>query len=548
MSQPIRFGAYRFEPHTGRLWNGADEIRITPRAAAVLDVLTRQAGQPVTRQQLFASVWKDTVVGDDALATCIQELRRALEDDARQPLYIETRHRLGYRFVASLVPATPDPAAGATPVATAGDSAAIAVLPFTDMSAERDQDFFCEGLAEELIDALTHVEGLRVASRSASFQFRGPGVDVREVGRQLRISALLEGSVRKAGDRLRITVQLIDVASGYHKWSQRFERPMGDVFAIQDEIAETVATTLRGGAVSERERHGLRRPETATEPYEFYLRGRQSLHRMQRADLENSRLMFERAISLDRRYAPAWAGVATVHAVLFEWWGAHDEDLQEADLASRTAMELAPQLADAQLARGLVLTLFRRYDEAERYFEAAARINPNLFDAYYCQARACFARGEIARSAELFHKASDLRREDFQSPALEAQSLMMLGRVEEAHEAHLESIARGEHALALSPFDRRALAIVSLDLFSVGERERAFEWSKRSLELDPDDMSALVCAACLHARAGMKDEAIQILERVFARGWGKRDWVEHDPDYDSLRDDPRFIQLVAKLK
>ncbi len=124
----------------------------------------------------------------------------------------------------------------------------------------------------------------------------------------------------------------------------------------------------------------------------------------------------------------------------------------------------------------------------------------------------------------------------------------MLGRIEEAHEAHLESIARAEHALALSPHDQRALAIVSLDLCSVGERERAFEWSKRSLELDPDDMSALVCAACLHARAGMKDEAIQILERVFARGWGKRDWIEHDPDYDSLRDDPRFIQLVAKLK
>jgi tetratricopeptide (TPR) repeat protein len=306
--------------------------------------------------------------------------------------------------------------------------------------------------------------------------------------------------------------------------------------------------TLRGGAVSDRERHGLRRPETATEPYECYLRGRQSLHRLQRADLENSLAMFERAISLDRRYAPAWAGVATVHALLFEWWGARDEDLQEADRASRTAMELAPQLADAQLARGLVLTLFRRYEEAEQHFEAAALINPNLFDAYYYQARACFARGEIARSAELFRKASAVRTEDFQSPALEAQSLKMLGRHEEARQASLESIARAEQALGLNPFDRRALALVSLALFSMGERERAFEWSKRSLDLGPDDMSALVCAACLHARAGQKDEALQILERVFARGWGKRDWIEHDPDYDSLRDDPRFQRLLARLK
>ena len=537
MTQPLHFGAFRFEPAAGRLWNGPAEVRITPRAAAVLEVLVRHAGEPVTKQALFAAVWKDTVVSDDALATCIQELRKALDDDAKQPLYIETRHRQGYRFVASLV-------AAAAPV----DVAAIAVLPFTDMSPERDQDYFCEGLAEELIDALTHVAGLRVASRSASFQFRGPGVDVREAGRQLRVGALLEGSVRNAGDRLLFTVQLFDVESGYHKWSQRFERPMGDVFAIQDEIAEAVATNLRGGAVSERERHGLRRLETAAEPYECYLRGRQSLHRLQLADLENSRRLFEQAISLDRRYAPAWAGVATVHAILFEWWGAHDEDLREADRASRTAMELAPELADAQLARGLVLSLLRQYDEAGQHFEAAARINPNLFDAYYYQARACFARGEIARSAELFQKASDVRREDYQSPSLLEQSLTMLGRVEEARAAALECIVRAEAALTLQPTDRRALALGSLALYSIDDRQRAFEWSRRSLELDPEDMSALVCAACLHARAGLKNEALQMLERVFARGWGKRDWVENDPDYDSLRDDPRFRKLLEKLK
>lgn len=536
MTQPIHFGEFCFEPAAGRLWRGTAEVRITPRAAAVLEVLIGHAGEPVTKQALFASVWKDSVVSDDALATCIQELRKALDDDPKQPRYIETRHRLGYRFVAPLV------------TAAAVDVAAIAVLPFTDMSPGRDQDYFCEGLAEELIDALAHVEGLRVASRSASFQFRGPGVDVGEAGRQLRVGALLEGSVRKAGDRLRITVQLIDVASGYHKWSQRFERPVGDVFAIQDEIAEAVATTIRGGAVSEHERHGLRRPETAADAYECYLRGRQSLHRLQCADIENSLRLFERALSLDRRYAPAWAGVATAHALLFEWWGAHDENLLEADRASRTAMELAPDLADAQLARGLVLTLLRRYDEAEQHFGAATRINPNLFDAYYYQARACFARGEIARSAELFRKASDVRREDYQAPTLLAQSLRMLGRPEEAREASLESIVRAKATLALCPNDRRALALGSLSLYAVGDRERAFEWSKRSLDLDPDNMSALVCAACLHARAGLKNEAIQILERVFARGWGKRDWVENDPDYDVLRDDPRFRQLVAKLK
>ena len=191
-----------------------------------------------------------------------------------------------------------------------------------------------------------------------------------------------------------VTVQLIDVASGYHKWSQRFERKVGDVFAIQDEIAASVATTLRGGAaLSQREQRALRRPHTSAEPYEYYLRGRQSLHRMRQPDLEQSRRMFEGAIELDADYAPAWAGLATVHALLYEWWGSNDEDMHRADRASQIALELAPDLADAHFARGFALSLHRRYDEAQIHFELAARINPNLFDAYHYDGRAAFARG-----------------------------------------------------------------------------------------------------------------------------------------------------------
>src|SRR5262245_22197524 len=282
MNQLVSFGPYRFEPQTARLWSDAAEIRLTPKAAAVLGLLVGRAGQPVTKQELFASVWSNTVVSDDALVTCIQELRKALGDDAKQPRYIETRHRSGYQFVAALAPQTP--------VAVATDEvAAIAVLPFVDMSPGRDQDYFCEGLAEELIDALTHVEGLRVAARSSSFQFRDPGVDVKEAGRQLGVDSLLEGSVRKAGNRLRITVQLIDTATAFHKWSERFDRELDDVFAVQEEIACTVASMLRGGEISGREKHALRRAHTASDVYEYFLRGRQSLHHLTRPALAQSR-------------------------------------------------------------------------------------------------------------------------------------------------------------------------------------------------------------------------------------------------------------------
>ena len=547
MEHGVNFGDYRFDFETGRLWSGEREVRLTPKASAVLKVLVTHAGKPVTKEELFASVWNDTVVSDDALTSCVQELRRALADDSKQPRFIETRHRRGYRFIAQLTEATTAERVADSPLSTQ-DISAIAVLPFADMSPDRSQDYFCEGLAEELINALTHVDGLRVASRTASFQFRAAGADVHEVGRHLGVGTLLEGSVRKAGDRLRVTVQLIEVATGYHRWSRRFDRMLDDVFAIQDEIAESVATSLRGSVLTGREKQALLRPQTAVGAYEYYLRGRQHLPRLTRPHLETSGEMFERAIELDAGYGPAWAGLAMAHATLYEWYGAKEDDLVTAERASQRALELAPDLAEAHVARGCVLSLSGRYEEAAREFEAAIRLNPNLFDAYYYFARTSFACGEIERSAELFRKAADVRQEDFQSPMLLGQSLRMLGRHDEGLDASREGLRRAEHVLVLNPVDGRALSLGSVHLLVDGQPARAIEWSQRALELYPDDMSTLINGACLRARLGQKQEALALLERVFARGWGKRDWVEHDPDYDILRDDPRFKRLFAKLK
>lgn len=440
---------------------------------------------------------------------------------------------------------------GAAPHASRAETAAqpsIAVLPFLDMSPDRDQDYLCEGLAEELINALVNVEGVRVTARSASFQFNAAGADLREIGRRLGVETLLEGSVRKAGDRLRITVRLVDVAAGDNRWSRRFDRDTGDIFEIQDEIAESVVASLRGAVLTHREREALLRPQTRTEAYELYLRGRQHLARLTKPDLETARQMFTQALELDPEYGPAWAGLAALHATLYEWFGASDEDLAQADQASRRGLEVSPDVAEAHAARGFALSLLRRYDDAAEVFEEAIRLNPNLFDVYYYFARASFARGDIERANELFRHAAEVRPEDFQSTSLRAMTLRMLGRGEEAREVVRESIRRAEYMLTLNPADARALALGSTDLFEDGQLDRAMEWSRRSIELYPDDMSVLVNAACLRAKAGLKEEALDLLERVFARGWGKRDWVEHDPDYDSLRDDPRFQAMLAKLK
>jgi adenylate cyclase len=432
MEPQITFGSFRFEPASARLWENDAEVRLTRKAALVLAALLERPGAPVSKQDLFASVWRGTVVSDDALVTCVQELRRALRDDSKQPVYIETRHRLGYRFAAPVTGAsTATEPAQAAPQKPRPEAKTIAVLPFADMSPERDQDYLCEGLAEELIDALTHIEGLRVVARTSSFQFRG-NHDLSAVGQKLGVGSLLEGSVRKSGDRLRITVQLIDIATGFHKWSKKFDLSASDVFAVQDEIAATVATLLRGDAPNARELRGIHRQPTAIETYEWFLRGRQRMHNWGQQEFLEARSLYERAIGLDAGYAPAWAGLATVHALMFEWCGSKDEDLQAADRASRIAMELAPELADANLARGYTLSNQRQYTEARRHFEAATRINPNLFDAYYYYGRAAFAAGDIEKSIELWHRAAEVRREDFESPMFEAQAMRRLGRIEES--------------------------------------------------------------------------------------------------------------------
>ena len=547
MDQSVRFGGtFRSDIATGRLWSGDGEVRLTPKAAEVLKELVTHAGAPVSKESLFATVWNGVAVSDDALISCVQELRRALKDDPRRPRFIETRYRRGYGFVAAL---TPVPAEGAADAPLSPPAiTSIAVLPFVDMSPARDQGYFCEGIAEELMTSLSQIAGLRVTARAASFHFRQTGGDVREIARHLGITALLDGSVRKADHHLRVTVQLVDVASGHQHWSERFDRTMADVFAMQDEIAQHVARRVGGGLFNGAERQRLIRPQTSAVAYEYYLRGRQQLVQMTQTSLARSVELFRQAIECDPHYGPAFAGLATVHATLYEWFGANDADLSGAEDASRRALEEAPDLAEAHMARGCALALSRRYAEAARAFEDAIARNPQSFDSYYYFARTAFAAGEVGRSAELFRQASEVRLEDCQSPILGGQSLQMVGRVDEGRAASREGVRRAERMLALNPGDVRALSIGSIGLFADGQHVRAMEWSQRALELNPDDTSALVCAACVRIRAGLREQALVLLERVFEHGRGKRDWIAHDPDYDTLRGDPRFERLLAKLK
>ena len=419
----------------------------------------------------------------------------------------------------------------------------IAVLPFTNMSNDPEQEYFCDGISEEIINALAQLDNLRVIARTSAFSFKGKNLDVREIGKSLDVKTLLEGSVRKAGNNLRITTKLLKVSDASHLWSNRYDRVLEDVFSIQENIAENVAIALQG-VLTNKEKEAIRRPETIIEAYEYFLKGRQFFHQLA---LKEAKRMFSKAIELDPGYAPAYAGLADAHSWLYEWEGSDDADLEAAEKNSKKALLLAPNLSESHSARGFVLSLGKRYDEAEREFEEAIRLNINSYDAYYYYGRSCFARGQIQRSAELFRNASEVRREDFQSILLLAQSLRMLGK-EQTHETLLDGINRAKKQLELNPTDRRALSLTSGSLFDIGEREQAFQWINKALDLYPEDAGVLINAACLFAKDGDTEKALGTLEMAFGKGFGKKAWIEHDPDYDSIRDEPRFQSLLNKLR
>src|SRR6185312_14207730 len=311
----------------------------------------------------------------------------------------------------------------------------IAVLPFANLSGDAEFEYFSEGIAEEIINALTQLPGLRVAARTSSFAFRGPAIQLTEVGAKLKVATVMEGSVRKAGNRLRVTAQLIKVADGYHLWSERYDRNLEDVFAVQDEIAESVVRALRV-VLTDEEKRAIERPHTDNvEAYEFYLRGRQFFYQFREKGLQFARRMFNRAIEIDPGYARAYAGIADCSSQLYKYWDASTANLEQAESASRKALELAPDLAEAHAARGFALTLSGSHEEANREFEAAIRLDPKLYEGYLYYGNGRFAEGKLAEAAKLFEQAAAVRTEDYQAPGLAGLCYSGLGQEKEAHAA-----------------------------------------------------------------------------------------------------------------
>jgi TolB-like protein/Flp pilus assembly protein TadD len=432
------------------------------------------------------------------------------------------------------------------PSAPAQDQKSVAVLYFDNASSMKDDEYFRDGITEDIITELSKINQLQVFSRSEVIVFRDKPTSAPQVGQQLNAAYVLEGSIRRSGNRLRITAQLVETRTRHSVWAERFDRQMEDVFAIQDEIAQSIASALKV-KLTETEKQAIAKSPTAdVKAYDYYLRGRQFFYQFRRRGYDFARQMFTRAIEIDPGYARAYAGVSDCYSYLYMYWDPSKANLEAAEDASRKALVLDPGLAEAHVARGLAISLSKRYEEAETEFETAIRLDGKLFEAYYFYGRACVQQGNLIKAGELFAKASEVKPDDYQSVRLLALVFDGLHRMADAQAAHVRTLKLAEKHLEVHPDDARALYMGAQSLSQIGERARSLDWARRALAIDPEDCGILYNIACCFSLLGETDGALDCLEKAMTHAAWYKSWAQHDSDLNNLRDLPRFKQLMAR--
>lgn len=415
------------------------------------------------------------------------------------------------------------------------------------MSTDKEQEYFCDGMAEDIINDLAQLEGLRVVARSSSFAFKDKNLDIREIGLKLGALAIVEGSVRKAGNRLRITTQLIKVADGYHLWSERYDRELEDVFAIQDEIAKNIVQALKI-KLSKREENILGKVKTHdVQAYDFYIRGREYFHYGHHDQARLAIQMFKKAIQKDENYTLAYAGLADGYSQLYMYYDRKDDYLEQALLASRKALSLDPDLPEVHVSLGFALAQNNQFEEAVKEFEKAIQLNQKFFRAYYEFARICRSNGNHEQAAKLFEKASQLRPENYEAALFLVSAyndLHLESKMKLARQRALDVVRKH---LDLNPDDARALYLGAGALVSADEPEEALKWIERAVSIDPDETAVLYNAACIYSGLGKLDMALDFFEKTIKAGYASRKWIDNDSDLDPIRNHARFQKALRKL-
>jgi adenylate cyclase len=445
--------------------------------------------------------------------------------------------------------AGPSPAS-ATKAAKGLRNLSVCILPFQNMSGDAEQEYFSDGISEDITTDLSKVSALGVVARNTAFQFKGQSVDVCDVARKLSVSHVLEGSVRKAGGRVRITAQLIDGASGDHVWADRYDRDLTDIFAIQDEISKAIVEALKVKLLPQEKKAIEERGTSSAEAYNLYLLARQYWVTGNHGDVRREERVMRiagRAVQLDPNYARAWALLAVAQSNLRYGFSCEVDD---GFAAANAALSIDPTIAEAHLP------MIRRYEErgiydkADDALETALRLSPDSWEVNKEAGRMRMLRRDVGRATRHYEKAVEAMETDFHAWALLLTCYQAKGERAKARHAAEMMVSEAQRALQQDPSNGAALGIIAGGHAALGDADRAREWIDRAMLIDPDNMNMRYNFACvLASQLDDKEDALHLLERTLntANEMILRH-TETDPDFDSIRDDPRFAAMVGRAR
>jgi len=426
----------------------------------------------------------------------------------------------------------------------------ICVLPFVNMSGDPEQEYFSDGITEDIITDLSKVSALFVIARNTAFTFKGRVMDVKEVAQALGVSHVLEGSVRKAGDRVRITGQLIDAATGGHIWADRYDRDLTDIFQIQDEISKAIVAALRVKLLPNEKKAIETRGTSSVEAYNLYLIARQQWITGSVGDIRRDETIVrtcKQALTFDSNYAEAWALMALAQSQLRLWHGRDVDALP----AAEKALAINPNLAEARCVKAHMLEEAGQSAEALKEIEEAIRLSPESWEVHHEAGLLKFRQGRVPEAIVHFDKAASLMDSDWHSTMMLMTCFQGLGDEANLRKSAQRGVERVEKAITKDPSNASALAAGTNALALLGEDRRAKDWIERALLLEPDNLIMRYNLACaLSAHLGDADRSIDILQDYFERTPSPTH-IKHlavDPDLDPVRDDPRFKDMLSAAR
>jgi non-specific serine/threonine protein kinase len=457
----------------------------------------------------------------------------------------QSRYESASRLKAELQRLKRDSDSGRTAAADVQAERSVAVLYFENLSGAKEDEYFRDGMTEDVITELSHIKTLKVFPRAAVLAFRDQPVTGPQVGQQLHATYVLTGSLRRAGNRLRITGQLVETRTGHALWVERFDRELKDVFDVQDEIARSITQALRITLSPQEETAIASKPTENLQAYDFYLRGRSLARRVTRSDLEFAMQMFERAIELDSRFALAHAGVANACGEYYEWHEHSDRWLEKGTTAAENALLLEPKLAEALLAQGRIAYAVKRFEEGIRFAQQAIKRKPDCDGAYFVLARAYIASGHPEKVIAITDAALAANGDDYNVYVPLMVATERSGDTEGARRLRQRCLDALEQQLSLVPEDVRARILLASNLAWLGKNEEAAQALQIAIALRPNDANILYNAACTYAILQNKQEALRLLKKLDEMGHLNKGYARQDSDFECLHGDPEFEALLA---